>query len=127
MHIRWNAVFTGFLVEFVFSLLVLSFARPEYATSPDLTSSDGVIVALILVCVGAGGYIAGRMAKQDRVLNGLMVGVIDTLFSTLFGSLPRILVIATALGWITAALGGYLSRFPKTSEPPDSSTERGSK
>jgi putative membrane protein (TIGR04086 family) len=114
MNIRWMAVLTGYIVDFVVSQFLLLFlASGEFFTSPDPTRpGDLLLICLLTLSTGIGGYIAGRMAGTSRALNGLMVAIVGILIGQLGGPLPRVLVIATAIACGLAALGGYLSRYP---------------
>jgi hypothetical protein len=113
MNVRWMAVLTGYIVDFVVSQLLLFFASPEFFTSPDLTrTGDLILMCLLTFSTGVGGYIAGRMAGSSRALNGLMVAIIGILVGQLGPPPPRIIVIATVVACGLAALGGYLSRYP---------------
>ncbi len=113
MNVRWMAVFTGYLVDFFISLLIISFAGQSFATEPDLTqTSHIIIISLLTLSTGVGGYVAGRMARTDRILNGFLVAIVGILLNQLGGSLPSVLVLASVVACGLAALGGYLSRFP---------------
>ena len=57
-------------------------------------------------------YVAGRMARADRTLNGFLVAIVGILIGQLGQSIPRVLVLASLVSCGLAALGGYLSRFP---------------
>jgi putative membrane protein (TIGR04086 family) len=114
MNVRWLAVITGFMVDTLITVLILSFAPESYFNGPDLSQPTHIlIICLSSLSTGVGGYVAGRMARTDRAINGLLVGVVGILFGQLQGSLPRVLVVASAIACLFAALGGYLSRFPR--------------
>jgi putative membrane protein (TIGR04086 family) len=124
MNVRWIAVLTGFFVDIFVSQLLVLFASPEFFTSPDLTRpGDVLLISLLVLSTGVGGYVAGRMARSDRWLNGLLVAIIGILVGQLSAPLPRPFVIATAISCGVAALGGYLSRFPP--QRPSRSSNRG--
>jgi putative membrane protein (TIGR04086 family) len=115
MNVRWTAVLTGFVVAFLLSQLLLAFSTADFIARPDIArSEDLVMIALLILSAGIGGYIAGRMAGVDRMLNGLLVGVVGILFTQIAGSasMPRVLVIASAVACLASALGGMLSRYP---------------
>lgn len=113
MNVRWSAVITGFLVDFLIGILLTPFIGQDIYTSPDL-SQPGVIFLLSLpvVLTTISGYVAGRIAKTSRVLNGLLVQVLSILISQLSGPIPRVVVVTYAAACVFAALGGYLSRYP---------------
>lgn len=113
MNVRWMAVFTGFLVDWFLSLLMLLFAPQAYLNGPDLSRpGDILMIALLTLSTGIGGYVAGRMARVDRVLNGFLVAIVGILVNQLGATLPRVLILASVVACGLAALGGYLSRFP---------------
>jgi hypothetical protein len=124
MNVRWMAVLTGFVVDFVISqLLGFLLATPAFITSPDLTRpGDVILISLLTLSTGIGGYIAGRMAGGSRALNGLLVAVVGILLSQLGPPPPRIFVISSVIACGLAALGGYLSRFPD--QQPSRSSRR---
>jgi putative membrane protein (TIGR04086 family) len=118
MNVRWMAVLTGFLVDLLISQLVLVFASPQFATAPDpARPGDLALLCLLTLSTGVGGYIAGRMARVDRTLNGLLVAVVGVLFGQLGPPLPRVFVIASVVACLLAALGGFLSRYPPHRQP----------
>ena len=113
MNVRWSAVVTGFLVDFLISILLAPFISPDIYISPDL-SQPGVLflLGLPVVLTTISGYVAGRMARTSRALNGLLVQVVSILIGQLGGPMPRVAVITYAAACAFAALGGYLSRYP---------------
>ena len=113
MNVRWTAVLTGFVVDVFIGLLISLFVSPDLYTSPDLARpGDVILLALPVVLTAVSGYVAGRMAKTSRVLNGLLVQVVGILYRTLFGPMTRLEVVLYLIAILFAALGGYLSRFP---------------
>lgn len=123
MNVRWTAVLTGFLVDFFIALVLSPFVNPDIYTSPDLSSPTVLLwLGLPVVLTTISGYVAGRMAKTSRVLNGFLVQVVSILFSQLDGPIPRVAVVTYLLACGFAALGGYLSHFPRERWPR--STER---
>ena len=124
MNVRWMAVLTGFVVDVFIGLLISPFVSADLYTSPDLTRpGDVILLALPVVLTIVSGYVAGRMAKTSRALNGFLVQVIGILFAALTGPMSRIQVVVYLISSLFAALGGYLSRFPP--ERPQRSSRRG--
>ena len=117
MNVRWMAVLTGFVVDYLISLLVSILAPPEFLVAPDLSRpNDLILICLLLLSTGIGGYVAGRMARTNRVLNGFLVAVVGILLGQLGGPAPRVFVVASAISCLVAALGGFLSRYPLKAE-----------
>jgi putative membrane protein (TIGR04086 family) len=113
MNVRWMAVLTGFVVDIAISALLSLFATPQFFASPDPTRpGDLLMICLLSLSTGIGGFVAGRMAGSSRAINGLLVAVVGILLNQLGPPLPRVLVISSAVACGLAALGGYLSRYP---------------
>lgn len=113
MNVRWMAVLTGFVVDIAISALLSLFATPQFFASPDPTQpGDLLMISLLALSTGIGGFVAGRMAGSSRVINGLLVAIVGILINQLGPPLPRVLVVSSAVACGLAALGGYLSRFP---------------
>lgn len=84
MNVRWMAVFTGYLVDIFITLLIQLFAGQSMLENPDLTRTDHlVVIALLTLSTGIGGYVAGRMARTDRALNGFLVAIVGILLNQL--------------------------------------------
>ncbi len=113
MNVRWTAVLTGFGVDFLIAILLSPFLSETILTSPDLTRpGDMILLSLPIVLTTVSGYVAGRVAKTSRVLNGFLVQIVSILFSVVAGPMTRTQVISGVVACLFAALGGYLSRFP---------------
>lgn len=126
MNVRWVAVLTGFIVDFVLSQLLLLLSPADFVFAIDLSRGDHLsMLALLVLSTGVGGYVAGRMAGVRRALHGLLVAAVGVLFGQLGGSaLPQEFVLASVVAAAVGALGGALSRFPAT-EPPVPPTRPG--
>jgi putative membrane protein (TIGR04086 family) len=119
MKVRWTAVFIGFLVDFLISQLVGLFGSPTFNIAPDLSvPADLIVLTLLVLATGVGGYVAGRMAEERRPLHGLLVGVVGILLNQLAllaaeQPFPRVFVVSSAVGCLVGAIGGALSRYPR--------------
>jgi hypothetical protein len=119
MKIRWMAVLTGVLADVLIGSVLSLFTPQDIYTSPALSRpGDVVLLGLPVVLTAVSGYVAGRMAKTNRALHGLLVQVVIILVSQLGPPPPRVVVISYALACGFAALGGYLSRFPGERDAP---------
>ncbi|MEN9934341.1 MAG: hypothetical protein RLZZ387_920 [Chloroflexota bacterium] len=114
------AVLTGFVVDVLVTALISTLMTPtaeSLAMAPDLSRADHLLLlGLGLASTAAGGYLAGRLAGDAEVLHGLLVGVVGVILAQLpaVGSdppIPRVFVIASALGCAAGACGGLLSRY----------------
>ena len=123
MNVRWMAVLTGFIVDIAISALLSFLATPQFFTAPNPAQpGDLLLLGLLALSTGIGGFVAGRMAGESRTINGLLVAIVGILMNQLGPPLPRVLVISSAIACGLAALGGYLSRFP--AQQPSRSSKR---
>ena len=123
MNVRWMAVLTGFFVDIAISALLSLLATPQFYTAPNLAQpGDLLLISLLALSTGVGGFVAGRMAGESRTINGLLVAVIGILVNQLGPPLPRVFVVSSLIACGLAALGGYLSRFP--ARQPSRSSKR---
>jgi len=123
MNVRWMAVLIGFLVDFAISALLSLLAAPQFFTAPNPAQpGDLLLMGLLALSTGIGGFVAGRMAGESRTINGLLVAVVGILVNQLGPPLPRVLVISSLVACGLAALGGYLSRFAP--QQPSRSSKR---
>lgn len=127
LKINIKSVFLGFLVDIVGSLLVGfiigiiaailyvakgnridGFEQFYYSNLPIMIIS--LIVGLLFVILG--GFIAGKVAKQDEILNACSVGMVGILFGLFFcWSLPLWYNIASFLLIMPCAyLGGLIAK-----------------
>jgi putative membrane protein (TIGR04086 family) len=118
MNIRWMAVLTGFIVDLVSSTLLFAIAFPQIIfSSQSMDMNDPLAIGIGLLGTAIGGYVAGRMGQAQRILHGLLVGVVGILMLQIQvaldgDALSRIAVLALAAGCLAGALGGALSRYP---------------
>lgn len=82
-----------------------------------VTSVPLLVTSLIvgLVFVSLGGYVAGKIAKENEIMNALTVGVIAILLGILFTSVYPVWFNVASFGLILpfAYLGGILSSRAK--------------
>ena len=123
MNVRWMAVLTGFVVDIAISALLSLLATPEFYTAPNLAQpGDLLLLGLLALSTGIGGFVAGRIAGESRTINGLLVAIVGILINQLGPPLPRAFVLSSVLACGLAALGGYLSRFAP--QQPSRSSKR---
>jgi hypothetical protein len=138
-RLNWRAILLGFVVDFSGSVAfgvicgvvagVMQAGRggdPAEATQMLLNSprylTAGLIVGSLFVVVG--GFVTGRIARHDRILNGLALGIVDLILGlTYLGQLPAWYhTIAMVVTIPCALLGAWLAmvNFPNHEPPPDS-------
>jgi hypothetical protein len=94
MNVRWMAVLTGFVVDIAISALLSLLATPQFYTAPNLAQpGDLLLIGLLALSTGIGGFVAGRMAGESRTINGLLVAIVGILVNQLGPPLPRVFVI----------------------------------
>jgi putative membrane protein (TIGR04086 family) len=116
MDIRWMAVVTGFVVDYMVTTIFLLMFNPDQAffDAPDLHRLDHIaLITLALLATGVGGFVAARMVRGRYWLHGLLVGVLGILVGQLeimggAAAPPRFFVIASAVGCAIGALGGLI-------------------
>jgi putative membrane protein (TIGR04086 family) len=121
-RIAWLAVFAGFFADFFISMIVGlfgSFFDPRYMPGLVPTSATGVLVVVLqTLSTGFGGWLAGRLAKHERVLHGVLVGgvsLISLLLDSLFVTPASFFEISQAIVLVfIGGIGGWLSRWPAT-------------
>jgi hypothetical protein len=122
MNVRWSAVITGFIVDYLLSTLMVAFTTADFLVAPDLSRpGDLLLLCLLVLSTGVGGYVAGRLAQTDRTINGLLVAIVGILIGQLLGPpAPRAIIVASAVSCFVAAFGGFLSRYPPLRQPRSS-------
>lgn len=118
MNVHWSAVFVGWLVDFSLSLIIelilVGIGANSYFTDPRITDPLHLILLVVfLAFTGVGGFVAARIARDNYLLNGFMVGITGILINTLLGGgvapVPRVFVFGQAIGCGIGALGGWLA------------------
>src|SRR5205085_12334437 len=70
MNVRWMAVLTGFVVDIAISALLSLLATPQFYTAPNVAQpGDLLLIGLLALSTGIGGFVAGRMAGDSRTIN----------------------------------------------------------
>jgi hypothetical protein len=70
LHLSWRGALLGAAVAFVL-LAVLSFLLSPFGVGGDLSAT----VALDLLALAGGGYVAGRVAARQGAVNGSLVAI----------------------------------------------------
>ena len=120
--VKFKAVIVGAVADnagtlFVMTLLAAALASAglsEDEVMSRMRSTSGLLLGLIigLGCTVLGGYIAGRIARQDERTHGALVAVIGMVIAVIFrdGGDPAWFDIAGFAGMLPAGmLGGHLA------------------
>ena len=124
-HIRWLAIAAGFVVDVLISLAIISVGQrfdPELGRGVSFATSAGTITAILLVLsTGVGGWLAGRLARHEYVLHGVLVGglgIIDMLISSFFGEQPPLAnILLQCVAVVVGGIGGWLSQWIPARRP----------
>jgi putative membrane protein (TIGR04086 family) len=128
MDIRWSAVLIGFLTDYAITAVLILITNPgeDFLNAPDINRPEHLLsIALFTLSTGVGGYIAGRMAKMNYAMHGLLVGVIGILIGQLnvISGSPnpaRPFIVASIIGCLLGAMGGLIAKLttPNTDPQP---------
>lgn len=123
-RIHWRAVMFGYLFDYISSLFIGAIAysvNQNIATESLFASTTGIVYAVLGVLMTViGGFIAGRIAKEERFLHGFLVGgigIVVLLLEGLLGAqIPLENIILTFVATVLAGVAGYLSRWTPARE-----------
>jgi hypothetical protein len=120
--VKFKAVIVGAVADnagtlFVMTLLAAALASAGHSADEVMSrmkSTSGLLLGLIigLGCTVLGGYIAGRIARQNERTHGALVAVIGMVIALIFrdGGDPAWFDIAGFAGMLPAGmLGGHLA------------------
>jgi putative membrane protein (TIGR04086 family) len=117
-RINWLAVISGFLLDLLISTLVAGIAAqfdPELSNQISLSTTVGIVTfCLLVLSTGVGGWVAGRMARTEFVLHGVLVGGMG-IFTLLIQSLyrgqaqPLSGILLQCMCVAAGGIGGWLS------------------
>jgi putative membrane protein (TIGR04086 family) len=119
-RIMWLAIAIGYLVDYLVSLFIRAISQtfdPLLGYQISFGSTAGIVTAVLLVLsTGLGGWVAGRLAKTEYVLHGVLVGgmgLIILLFTSLFGRepVPLLTTVLQCVAVIVGGIGGWASRW----------------
>ena len=118
-RIRWLAVAAGYVADYFISFVIAGIGvhlDPKLAQGISFGSIAAAVTAVLLVLsTGVGGWIAGRLAKHEYVLHGVLVGgigIIDMLISSFFGErIPLTSILIQFAAVAVGGLGGWLSQW----------------
>lgn len=97
-QISWRSIFAGVIAVLALSMLLsllgvaLGFALLDPESSTDITNGSGTAVTIwtivsLLVSLGIGGFIAGRLARSYGYIHGFLVWALSLLIGVWFGTM----------------------------------------
>lgn len=118
-RINWLAVLAGNVLDNVLSAIIASIGLgfdPNIQFDGFFSSSTGVVIGLLLMLATVvGGWLAGRIAKEERFLHGFIVGGIGIfmlLLATWVDQPVRLdEIVLQCIATVLAGLAGYGSRW----------------
>lgn len=118
-RIKWLAVAAGFFTDILLSEIIRGIAsqfEPAILEGPSFGTSAAAVTAILLVLsTGVGGWVAGRLARYEHVLHGVLVGGTGIMLMLVAGlagvaePLTNVVLQCFAVG--VGGLGGFLSRW----------------
>lgn len=126
-RISWRSVFAGVIGVLAISILLsllgvaLGFALLDPESATDITNGSGTAVTIwtlisLLVSLGIGGFIAGRLAGVDGHFHGFLVWALALLVAIWFGAMTinnAARITGSALSSVTSAAGNVASGIGK--------------
>ncbi len=120
----WLAVLLGYLVDQLISIIILGIGQafdPQLTDGATFASTAGTVTSVLLVLsTGLGGWLAGRLAKQEYLLHGVLVGgitLVVMLVQSLFGKQwTGTIVVLQIIATLVGGLGGWLSQWVPVSQ-----------
>jgi len=117
-RIVWLAAALGYFVDTFVSTLIGAVGSqfdPTLAQGISLRTTAAIITAILLVLsTGFGGWVAGRLARQEYLLHGVLVGgigVVAMLIESMFGQpYPLTNILLQFVAVLVGGVGGWLSQ-----------------
>ena len=118
-RINWLALLAGNVLDTILSLIIsiIGFGiDPNIQLDGFFGSRTGIVLGMLLMLATvAGGWLAGRIAKEERFLHGFIIGgigIVLMLFSSWSGE-PVGLgnIVLQCVATVLAGLAGYASRW----------------
>lgn len=119
VRINWLAILAGNVLDTFLSTII---ALIGFGIFPDVpfdgyfASASGAIIGLsLMLATVISGWLAGRIAKQERFLHGFLVGGIGIIVMLIAGLAERPArldeIVLQCVGTLLAGLAGYSSRW----------------
>lgn len=118
-RISWASVFAGVIAVLAISILLsllgiaLGFAMLDPESATDIGNGSGTAVSIwtivsLLISLGIGGFIAGRLAQTDGYIHGFLVWSLSLLMGLWFGAMTinnAARMTGSAISSVTSAAG----------------------
>ena len=126
-RISWASIFAGVIAVLAISMLLsllgvaLGFALLDPESATDITNGSGTAVTIwtilsLLVSLGIGGFIAGRLATTDGYIHGFLVWALSLLVGIWFGAMTingAARITGSAISSVTSAAGSVATGIGK--------------
>ena len=127
-QISWRSIFAGVIAVLAISMLLsllgvaLGFALLDPESATDISNGSGTAVTIwtllsLLVSLGIGGFIAGRLAGTDGYIHGFLVWALALLVGIWFGAMTinnAARLTGSALSSVTSAAGSVATGIGKS-------------
>ncbi len=126
-RISWASVFAGVIAVLAISMLLsllgvaLGFALLDPESATDVGNGSGTAVTIwtiisLLISLGIGGFIAGRLATTDGYIHGFLVWALSLLVGIWFGTMTinnAARITGSAISSVTSAAGSVATGIGK--------------
>lgn len=126
-RISWRSIFAGVIAVLAISILLsllgvaLGFALLDPESATDIGNGSGTAVTIwtilsLLVSLGIGGFIAGRLAGTDGYIHGFLVWALSLLVGIWFGAMTinnAARLTGNAISSVTSAAGSVATGIGK--------------
>ncbi|MFW1752890.1 TIGR04086 family membrane protein [Acinetobacter wanghuae] len=126
-RISWASVFAGVIAVLAISMLLsllgvaLGFALLDPESATDVGNGSGTAVTIwtiisLLISLGIGGFIAGRLATTDGYIHGFLVWALSLLVGIWFGAMTinnAARITGSAISSVTSAAGSIATGIGK--------------
>lgn len=127
-QISWRSIFAGVIAVLAISMLLsllgvaLGFALLDPQSTTDITNGSGTAVTIwtlisLLISLGIGGFIAGRLAGNDGYIHGFLVWALSLLVGIWFGAMTinnAAKLTGSAISSVTSAAGSVATGIGKS-------------
>lgn len=127
-RISWRSIFAGVIAVLAVSILLsllgvaLGFALLDPESATDIGNGSGTAVTIwtiisLLISLGVGGFIAGKLAGNDGLIHGFLVWSLALLVGIWFGAMTinnAARITGSAISSVTSAAGSVATGIGKS-------------